>query len=275
MEETNARLQSGKGLLLCLLFYIAFYAIAVGIRDMLGLRETSWFIFSSVQRIVFGAFELWLFMRIFGRKSVGEFINTHGLKSGFKAGLPLLIFTGLVLVTLVSGIKKFAEISPLLVVSRLFLQQLATGFWEEMNFRGMMCEGYWHSRKKTPKLRLIFGLLSFAIFGMIHAVEGDGLSMIVYTFMTTGTIGFCLAAMYLHSGSLLAPMITHFVYDIFANLHFCVGEWRNNVFFDIMNDWALPAFYVVIFAVSVVYLLKEPFCKDNRVVHNAEITADP
>lgn len=272
MNEKSKIVQGGKGVLLCLLFYIAFVAIARGTEKLLELDGAAWYLFSSAQRLIFGIFELWLFVRIYNKQSRRDIIHTRGLKSAMTAGLVLIIDMALLSLSVAVGTKSFADTTLLIVVSKLLFQQMATGFWEELTFRGFVCEGYWQNGELTKKKRIIYALISFVLFGMIHAydvlVSGDDPGWALIRFITTGTIGMAFTAMYLYSGCLLGPMIMHFIFDIPANVPGLVAEWKDNAFFNFMNDIGLYIMYAVIAAVSVVYLLKEPVYSSNDIVHD-------
>lgn len=56
------------------------------------------------------------------------------------------------------------------------LQQLITGFWEELTFRAFIVEGYYARGERSRKRRIKYAILSFVIFGTAHAVECDTFS---------------------------------------------------------------------------------------------------
>ena len=266
MNETEAKIQAGKGILLCLLLYIAFYAIAVSAMHIHGLSGTAWYLFSSAQRILFGLFSMWLLVSIFHRENFHSVIHTRGLRDGFRAGTAILALMAMMIITIAFSVKEFKETSVLTLISCLLIQQLSTGFWEETAFRGFVCEGYWQRKSFTRKERIIYAAVSFVLFGLIHAVEAESVGFALYRFLTTGAMGFGFAAMYLYSGCLLAPMLLHFFYDIAANISRFVAEWQDSTFFYMMNDWILPAVYAVIFIAAIVYLIKEPVYVRNDIV---------
>lgn len=277
MNEKNKIVQGGKGILLCLLFYIAFVAIAKGSMDLLDLDRAGRYLLSSAQRLIFGLFGLWLFVRIYDKKSWRNVIHTRGLKSSMKVGWVLFLDMALLAVTIIFGVKSFVETTVLTVVSKLFFQQITTGLWEEITFRGFVCEGYWQNGELTKKKRIIYALISFTLFGMIHAYDaltsGSDLWWTFIRFLKTGTTGMAFTAMYMYTGCLLGPMIVHFIFDIVANIPGLVAEWKDNAFFNFMNEIGLNVIYVLIAAVAVVYLLKEPLYKNNTIMHDDENAA--
>ncbi|MCI8410557.1 MAG: CPBP family intramembrane metalloprotease [Lachnospiraceae bacterium] len=140
--------------------------------------------------------------------------------------------------------------------SCLFLQQITTGFWEELTFRAFLIEGYWKRKNQNWNWRLFYATLSFIIFGMIHAIEyTDNIGDAIDVFISTGVMGFTFAAIYLYSHNILVPMLLHFVYDIFANMQSFIKEWNiDNTLFLIFNNYILIIAFIVMFA-SAVFLL--------------------
>lgn len=164
------------------------------------------------------------------------------------AGFLLYFFYYVILVGI--GIKEITGLTAGLLISKLILQQLTTGFYEELNYRFLICEGYLFTQKGFM-WKLIYALISAVIFGALHIVtEWD-----TYTFLQTGTIGFAFAVIYLQSGNIILPMLLHFVYDIIANLTVFI-EWNNsNVFTSVYSVFEIMI--AVMFMVSVIVLSRK------------------
>lgn len=111
-------------------------------------------------------------------------------------------------------------------------------------------EGYFYSTQNS-KNKLIYGFISFLLFGAGHVVNGWS----TYSFLQTGAIGFSFAVMYLKSGNIVIPMILHFIYDVFANLTGYV-EWNKSTLFVNMNS-LFDLMLIVMFVISFVILLME------------------
>lgn len=169
------------------------------------------------EKFLFGIIELLIFVKLFDKGSWKNVINFTSVKEGILAGNALLIYIILFAVTIAVGCKSFIDTTFSMIFSCLFLQQITTGFWEELTFRAFFIEGYWKKKNQNWRWRLFYASFSFMIFGMIYAIEytsniGDGIDV----FISTGVMGFVFAAIYLYSHNILVPMLLHFIYDIFC-----------------------------------------------------------
>lgn len=131
---------------------------------------------------------------------------------GLVAALPLLV---LFVLFEHSSIAPLSEIRSLLEQFLLpmlrgvgpfglWLLAAAAGFGEEILFRGLL----------QDLLARWFGVaaglvLASLVFGLAHAVTGA-------YFLIASLIGLYLGGLYLWSGNLLAPIVTHAAYDFFA-----------------------------------------------------------
>ena len=218
------------------------------------LDGTAWYLFSSALRLLFGILILFLGKKLYGTTARELFSFKNSLPA-LIAGTGFLLYFAYFLVDLGFGIERLSGLTLGLFVSKVLLQQLTTGFYEELNYRFLIGKGYFHG-KQTALRRLFYGLLSFLLFGLVHIVGGwDS-----YRFFLTGTIGFSFAVMYLRSGNLLIPMLLHAVYDMFANLDSFI-QWSQSEIFRAVNA-AFDVMLILLFAVSLVLLLirKLPFC---------------
>lgn len=137
-----------------------------------------------------------------------------------------------------------------MIVSRIILQQITTGFYEEVVFRGLVLEGYFEQKNRDWKRRILYASLSFGLFGLIHIFDGN-----LYTFVFTGIVGFSFATIYLKSRNILIPMILHFVYDIIANLNYYI-KYNDSPVFSSLNS----IFSIIVgamFIISAIILVKE------------------
>ena len=85
------------------------------------------------------------------------------------------------------------------------MQQLTTALYEELNYRFLILEGYFHGNKSVWS-RLLYAFVSFLVFGAAHVVTGWSTS----AFFLSGAIGFTFAVIYLKSGNIVIPMLLHF-----------------------------------------------------------------
>lgn len=237
-----------------ILWSILFNAIFV-ILSLIGLQfleGISWFLYSSILRIVFGVIILFAIKRIYG-KSVKEIINLHNWKSALIAGIGFLIYFIYYIILFLTGIKNIVGLSIGLLISQVFLQQFATGFYEELSYRFLILEGFFYQTNKSVIVKLLYAAISFVLFGVVHVVTGWSL----YTFIFTGIIGFAFATVYLISRNILIPMLLHFVYDVLANLSSYI-EWNNSSVFNALN-FIFEVMLGVMLIISFILLIK----KDN------------
>lgn len=247
------------GVFLCIIFYSIFLFIARTVKVHYNLDGADWYVFSSIQRLLFGLIELFVFVKIFKKEKWTNVINFQNFKNGLIAGSSVFLMILLYIAYFVVGAKSFINTTIPIVISCVFLQQITTGFWEELNCRAFVIEGYFSSEKRTWKTRLIYALLSFVIFGLMHAIEEcDSFSFALYRFITTGIWGFIYASIYLYSHNILVPMLLHFIYDIFANGVSFVDEWNKSQLFIVLDNYGYFFVLGLMFIISIIYVVKKP-----------------
>lgn len=227
---------------------VAAVFIAISLLAMEWLSGTPWYLFSSLLRLSFGVLALMLMCRTYERRAA-EILMPGQNKAALRAGAGFGIFFFYYLILYAVGFGQIAGLSFGIAVSRILLQQLTTGFYEELVFRGLVLEGYFHQDRKTWQVRLLYAAISFLLFGAIHVVTGWDL----WRFLSTGMIGFAFAVIYLQSRNLILPMFLHFVYDIFANLAGYV-QWKDTALFMNLNG-CFEIMQIVMLAVSIVMLV--------------------
>lgn len=236
----------GKGVILAIALALLFVLISLVFLSV--LEGPAWYLFSSGLRIACGLLILHLAPRLFGR-SPRTVLRPKNNKSALIAGTGFLLYFLFFLFALSVGMEALEGLTLGLFLTRVLLQQLATGFYEELHYRFLICEGYFHGAP-TGKRRLLYAFLSFALFGGLHLV-GD---CTLERFLTTGAIGFAFAAMFLCSRNVLIPMVLHGVYDIPANLSSFV-RWNQSALFETVSSLFELAL-VVMFVLSLAMLLR-------------------
>lgn len=221
------------------------------------LSGTPRYLINSLLRFVFGTLVLMMMCRTYDRRAA-EILMPRQNRAALRAGAGFGIFLLYYLILYAVGFRRIVGLSFGIVVSRIFLQQLTTGFYEELVFRGLVLEGYFHQERKTWQVRLLYAAISFLLFGTLHIVTGWDL----WRFLSTGMIGFAFATIYLLTRNIMLPMILHFGYDIFANLAEYV-EWKDTALFTNLNG-CFMIMQIVMFVVSVILLVFGERQKDGH-----------
>lgn len=225
------------------------------------LNGAIWYLFSSFLRILFGILAIVLLSRIYQRSFLDIF-NNKMWKTALWAGSGFILYAIYMLCAIVFGYiadgPNIVGLTVSLFVTQIILQQIATGFWEEGLFRGLVLEGYFKCEKKTPYKRLLYAMISFLLFAAMHMTGGFD----IYTFFYTGIIGFAFATIYLKSHNIVLPMILHFLYDIPMNLVNYM-EFNNSKIFNIWYS-ANEVMIGIMFLFSFVILVYEKKEKINQ-----------
>ena len=257
MDNIKKFIKKEIGIVCGLAFAIIFKVIA----DILSphFDGASWYIVSSIQRLLFGIAELFVFIKIFKKERWTEVLHFKNFRHGLIAGSVMFLIILFNIVTyFIIGAKSWVNTTVPIVVSCLFFQQITTGFWEELTFRAFVVEGYYQTEHKSKRTRLLYAFISFAIFGMLHAVECDSFSMALLRFVTTGIWGVAFASIYLYSHNLLVVMLMHFITNIFSNATGFIAEFNISTAFIVLNDYVYFVLLGVMFLMAVIYLCKEP-----------------
>ena len=226
---------------------VASVFVTISLLERQFLSGTSWFVFSSILRFVFGFFNLFIITKLYDAP-FKKVLSIKGSKKALIAGSGFLIFFLYYLIVWCSGIKSITGLTIGILISRVILQQIATGFYEELNYRFLILEGYFYGTQNI-KNKLMYSFISFLLFGAVHVVDGWS----TYRFLQTGVIGFAFAVMYLKSRNIVLPMVLHLIYDVFANLTDYI-EWNNSTLFVNMNS-IFDIMLIIMFVISFIMLL--------------------
>ena len=206
-----------------------------------------WYLLSSMLRAAFGIIILMLGTRLYG-KTAKEILSFHNSRIAVVSGLGFLVFLLCYTAAICAGCREISDLTAGLFFARILLQQLTTGFYEELNYRFLILEGYFHGSKSVWS-RLFYALVSFLVFGAAHVVTGWSTS----AFLLSGAIGFAFAVIYLKSGNIVVPMLLHFIYDVPANMTSYI-DWKDSALLASMNS-VLEIALALMFLISLVILI--------------------
>lgn len=141
----------------------------------------AWFVYSSILRVVFGCISIFLLNKLYGRSLKAIFTN-YSPKAVFISGLGFVLYLIYFIIAILLGYLpvKILGLTVALFLSRIILQQITTGFYEEALYRGLLLDGY-YCTNMGKNSKFIYAILGFVIFGLIHVTSGWD----TYTFTLT------------------------------------------------------------------------------------------
>ena len=212
----------------------------------------------SVVRVIFGVLALMLLVKCFDRDFCPRTIHGRNIGAAVLAGAVEIVLIGILVILITHATEadwqEFRAVPGKLLFARLIAQQLTTGFFEEVTYRGLLLEGYFQSSEKTVSARLLYGLLSFFVFGALHIIGGGGLERFIFT----GIFGLSMAAVYLHSGNLLMPMMLHFLHDLLAHTCSMFTYEGTNLQSLVLGGTRIVIILAVLAVWAVVFLILPP-----------------
>ena len=251
------------GIIFCIFFSIIFIAVSNVLKPYFD--GAYWYSVSSIQRMLFGIIELFVFVKLYKKEKWTDVINFKKFTNGLLASIGMFIFLPFEIITYyIIGAREWLNTTVPIVVSCLLFQQLATGFWEELTFRAFVCEGYYQRNAVTAKNRLVYAFISFLLFGIVHTIDCGTLEVAIYRFISTGIWGFAFTSIYLYTHNILVAMFMHFFTDIFLNVPIFIAEWNDSIALTILDNYIQFVFLGIIFIVAVYFLLKEPKISISR-----------
>ena len=251
------------GIIFCIFFSIIFIAVSNVLKPYFD--GAYWYSVSSIQRMLFGIIELFVFVKLYKKEKWTDVIHFKNFKYGLLASIGMFLFLPFEIITYyIIGAREWLNTTVPIVVSCLLFQQLATGFWEELTFRAFVCEGYDQRNAVTAKNRLVYAFISFLLFGIVHTIDCGTLEVAIYRFISTGIWGFAFTSIYLYTHNILVAMFMHFFTDIFLNVPIFIAEWNDSIALTILDNYIQFVFLGIIFIVAVYFLLKEPKISISR-----------
>ena len=177
----------------------------------------------SFIRIMFGISALILMKKIHQDKFREQFTMKIP-KSTWLFAIPFFMYLGLQFLYLPIAESITAAYISMFVLS--CVQQLATGFFEETASKGLVMSGMLLKWRHTVRGRICMVFISGILFGTLHILNvlfnGDIISCL-WQALYSSAFGVFLAAIYLHSNSILLCMIFHTIWDILVRIpgNFC------------------------------------------------------
>lgn len=205
----------GQGLLVFFVL-LEYFLVSTGISECGVVTD-------SFIRIMFGIFALILMKKIHQDK-FRELFTVKIPKSVWLFSIPFFMYLGLQFLYL--PIAKNLTIAYISAFVLSCGQQLATGFFEEAASKGLVMSGMLLKWKHTVRGRICMVFISGILFGTLHILNvlfnGDIISCL-WQALYSSTFGVFLAAIYLHSNSVVLCMIFHAIWDIFVRIpgNFC------------------------------------------------------
>lgn len=238
-----------------ILWTLIFEALLVGVSLIMLkiLRDTPpvlWYVFCIILRIVLGIGSLLVIKKVY-RREVKDVLTLKNSKAASVVGIGfILYFAYWILVVCLAG-KSVHNLDAVTLIFGIVLGAFSTGFCEELIFRVLFLEGYFHG-ERSLKSRLIYAFANFLIFGIPHLMNLAELR----TFLHTGIIGFAFSVMYLKSRNILVPIMLHFIYDVAVNLTMFISSNGLPIVIVGVLKSGLEVMYVVMFVLSFISLLK-------------------
>ena len=78
-------LKKNIGIPLCIVFVVIFDVISYALKPY--FYGIGWYLISSLQRFIFFAIELFIFIKLFKKSKISEVLHMKGFKQGLIAGI--------------------------------------------------------------------------------------------------------------------------------------------------------------------------------------------
>lgn len=158
MEKQKKSTKKHSGFCLTVLISIGFIVVKELITSAFS-EPSNQYLADSVVRVIFGVLAMVLLIKCFDRAFCPRTIHGRNIGAAVLAGAAEIVFIGILAVILFTHTteadwQEFRAVPGKLLFARLIAQQLTTGFFEEVTYRGLLLEGYFQSSEKTVSARL-------------------------------------------------------------------------------------------------------------------------
>ena len=237
--------------LLLILFFV-INAVGVILADRAGLPPASYALYTELALVVI------LVGIVFLLGWWGEI----GLRRPQSAAALLLYLPALAV--LLGNLTFGIYIQNLPDLVNYFLLACASGFVEELVFRGLMLRAF------LPRGEWTAVLVTAFFFGMAHAANalaGSNLLYVVVQIAYALAIGFGFAAMRLAGGMLWPLMIAHALGNFMAFINTDSGQITGGEV--TAQVWIISLVYIVLFSGYGLYLMRRKVAPDPQVAETA------
>lgn len=118
--------------------------------------------FSSLLRAVFGVGILIAANRLYGG-TAKEILSFCKSKTAILSGISFLAYLLYYIITVCAGCERIIGVPENLLFAGIVLQQITTGFYEELNYRFLILEGYFYGAE-TVRNRRLYAMISSFVF---------------------------------------------------------------------------------------------------------------
>lgn len=220
------------------------------------------FVFLIIYKIGLGIGSLLVIKKVY-RREVKEVLTLKNSKAASVAGIGFILYFAYWIFVMCLAGQSVHNLDAVTLIFGIVLGAFSTGFCEELIFRVLFLEGYFHG-ERSLKRRLIYTFANFLIFGIPHLMNLAELR----TFLHTGIIGFAFSVIYLKSRNILVPIMLHFFYDVAVNLTMFISSNGLPIVIVGVLKSGLEVMYAVMFVLSFVILLK----KENEIVEETDVS---
>lgn len=194
-----------------------FYAIEIALVYLNVFPDYNMLLCADiVLRIILGIVSL-VILAGYSKRGESKFAVKKLFSNRIPAGtwlvlIPFILYIIAPFIKLVTAYDFIKEMKAAIIL--IYIQQFATGFFEESLHRGLMMNGLLMHNAKTVKQRLFTVFIAGAFFGLSHAVNivfGENPLLQVPSCFLWGMF---IAAVYMLSDNLLLVMLLHAFSDL-------------------------------------------------------------
>lgn len=137
------------------------------------------------------------------------------------------------------------------------ISTVTTAIWEELYFRYIGCSLFREDNGKYKWYNIVFLALTFSAMHLVNITSGLSISLINQLVFTVG-LGFLLLGLYIHTKSIIAPIIAHFCINTVADYFnlFATEQARASAYFG-EYEYILLILDVIVMIIIGIYLLKK------------------